>query len=312
MVNFILQHIIFFTVALALSKGKQQKEIFEMPEDLISFNTASLFALASYCAVLYRDGHKDYDCGYECSGESEGTILEKAYVAPKSKARFLISYNHRLKAIFFQSKGMQDVQEIKKGIQLVPSKLNNRKSSFGHESGIKLHSGFRKINEELRNVSMPALSQISRKYPDYKIVFVGHSLGGGIALLAAVDYYELYGNADRISVYSFGKPRIGNKAWAQYVNRLPFIERIFRMTRYGDPITLIPPKVMGYEQEGQAYQILPDETVIKCKNDPDSGESKDCSYPIWRYNQFNHSKYFELGHIYCDQEGLWQRYNVAW
>jgi hypothetical protein len=278
----------------------------QLPCGPLSIQTASLYALASYCAILYEKDHKEYDCGYECAGETEGSILALAYTEPKSMTRLLITYNHKLKTIVFQSKGMQDIKEIYKSLQIVTTKLND-KSSFGHEPGIKLHSGFRKINEELRFTSMPTLLRLSRKYPDYKIVFVGHSLGGGIALLAAVDYYELYGNADRISVYTFGKPRIGNNVWAHYVNRLPFVDRIFRMTRYGDPFTLFPPRFMGYEQEMQAYQVQSDGSFLKCKSNSNSGESDECSFPIWKYHLRAHNDYYELKAISCEQFPGWQR-----
>jgi hypothetical protein len=294
---------------VALNGESKNSEIYVLPEGLISFDTASLFALASYCAVLYEVGHKKYDCGEECAGASVGTHLQLAYIAPISKSGLLITYNHNLKSIFFQSKGMQELEEIMLGFQIVPENLNEN-SSFGHAPGIKLHPGFRKINEELRMASMPALLLLSRKYPDYKIVFVGHSLGGGLALLAAVDFYELHGNADRISVYSFGKPRIGNKEWAQYVNQLPFKDRIFRLTRYGDPLPLLPPRYLGYEQEAQGYQLQIDGRVLKCKNDINTGESRDCSFPVWEFDHTVHSHYFKLGHSSCAQSSFWQRYNI--
>ena len=41
----------------------------------------------------------------------------------------------------------------------------------------------------------------------------GHSLGGALAVLCALDLQDIYGN---INLYTFGCPRVGNAAFAQY------------------------------------------------------------------------------------------------
>jgi hypothetical protein len=279
------------------------KTPFSLPESLISFETASLFALGSYCASLYKEGNTEYNCGAECSGAANGTQLVLAYTEPKTKARMIVSYNDKLKSIFFQSKGMQDIKEMLAGFSVLQSKLNEN-IGFGKVAGIEIHSGFRTVHDELRIATMPKMLKLARDYPDYKIVFVGHSMGGALALLAAVDFFELYGYENRISVYTFGKPRVGNAVWAQYVNQLPFADRIFRLTRHGDPIVLLPPRAFGYEHEFQAYQVQDDGSVLKCDNDVNSGESNECSYPIDSFDLVVHNRYFHLGHTQCEEEGL--------
>ena len=57
------------------------------------------------------------------------------------------------------------------------------------------------------------------KFPKYKIVIVGHSLGGAMARLTQFFMLTLeqFPGAT-YECYTFGEPRSGNKAFADYMN----------------------------------------------------------------------------------------------
>lgn len=48
-------------------------------------------------------------------------------------------------------------------------------------------------------------------------LFVGHSLGGALAILAAYDVQQRWPQS-RMRVYTFGAPRVGNGAWTSVYN----------------------------------------------------------------------------------------------
>lgn len=52
------------------------------------------------------------------------------------------------------------------------------------------------------------MAQLNTKYPHKKIYITGHSLGGALALFAAV---ELSLNYTVTAVYTYGQPRVGNQ-----------------------------------------------------------------------------------------------------
>ena len=55
---------------------------------------------------------------------------------------------------------------------------------------------------------------------------VGHSLGGALSTLAALELVEIYSNMSFI-VKTTGSPRVGNKAFATYYNsKVPNTERL--------------------------------------------------------------------------------------
>lgn len=55
-----------------------------------------------------------------------------------------------------------------------------------------------------------SLRKLVRQYPDYGIIFTGHSLGGAIAAIAALEYISNKPATINIKVYTLGQPRIGN------------------------------------------------------------------------------------------------------
>ena len=48
-----------------------------------------------------------------------------------------------------------------------------------------------------------------KNYPDYAVVFTGHSLGGALANLFAINFRQKYPGKE-VKLYTFGQPRVGN------------------------------------------------------------------------------------------------------
>jgi predicted lipase len=58
-------------------------------------------------------------------------------------------------------------------------------------------------------------------YPYLPVVVTGHSLGGAIATLAAVDLVEEgIVSPGNIGVWNFGSPRVGNQIFSDYATQL--------------------------------------------------------------------------------------------
>lgn len=111
---------------------------------------------------------------------------------------------------------------------------------------------------------LPSVAEARAKYPDYEIVLVGHSLGGAVAALAGLEM-KLRGWSPRVT--TFGEPRVGNLALAQ------FIDEVFdlisddgkeeddddniayrRVTHVNDPVPLLPLEDWGYRMHaGEIY-----------------------------------------------------------
>jgi hypothetical protein len=91
-------------------------------------------------------------------------------------------------------------------------------------------------------------------HPDGQVFVTGHSLGGAIALLCAV---ELRRSGIQVAgVYTFGQPRVGNSAWAaMYEQALG--DRTFRVVNENDIVPRTPGVLMGYRHCGNEVLLLP-------------------------------------------------------
>ncbi|KAK5949171.1 hypothetical protein OHC33_009712 [Knufia fluminis] len=114
-----------------------------------------------------------------------------------------------------------------------------------------IHSGFLTSWQNTRCTILPHVEDALEKHPDYKLVLVGHSLGGAVATVAALEFqargYEPH-------VTTFGEPRLGNRELNRYIDRKfnlnatsPDDALFRRVTHVDDPVPLLPLEEWGYE-----------------------------------------------------------------
>lgn len=84
-------------------------------------------------------------------------------------------------------------------------------------------------------------------YPKTKVVLTGHSLGGALAVLCALDLHRTFNNIDHLT--TFGQPRVGNGNFANYMTNQ--IANTFRVINYADTVTHAPPSAFGFKHGGR-------------------------------------------------------------
>ncbi|EGR33622.1 mastigoneme-like protein, putative [Ichthyophthirius multifiliis] len=85
------------------------------------------------------------------------------------------------------------------------------------------------------------MKTIMSLYPSAsQINFIGANIGAAVATLAAAEYSKQYQN--KINLYTFGSPRVGNEAFVSFVNGQIKGEN-FRMTHKDDVATTIPSRL---------------------------------------------------------------------
>ncbi|KAJ5697691.1 mono and diacylglycerol lipase precursor [Penicillium malachiteum] len=99
-------------------------------------------------------------------------------------------------------------------------------------------------------------------YPDYELVVTGHSLGAGIATLAAAD---LRGSGHpSITLFAFASPRVANPALADYITAQ---NNNYRFTHINDPVPKLPLLAMGYVHVSPEYYITSPNNVTVTSDD---------------------------------------------
>lgn len=120
----------------------------------------------------------------------------------------------------------------------------------GLVDGCLVHSGFNTGYDEIAATLIDAVKKAHDANPTYKIVFTGHSLGAAMATLSAAN---LRARGYAIDIYSYGSPRVGNRAFAEFVTKQPGTEN--RLTHGNDPVPRLPPIFTNYRHTSPEYWL---------------------------------------------------------
>lgn len=121
-----------------------------------------------------------------------------------------------------------------------------------------VHMGFLESWRQARKLLLPVLKNVRSTHPGYPIQIVGHSLGGAVACLAALELKLAMGWND-VTVTTFGEPQAGNAGFVDFVDRVFELARedgqapadlekrtYRRVTHVNDPVPLLPLSEWGY------------------------------------------------------------------
>lgn len=114
---------------------------------------------------------------------------------------------------------------------------------------IVVHKGFQEALDSIWNEIDSALALLS-----CPVFYTGHSLGAALATLAA---------AKRLpqAVYTFGSPRVGNRAFVSSLGDIP----IYRTVDDKDIVTFLPPEIMGFRHAGTEHRLIAPSSVFSLR-----------------------------------------------
>ncbi|KAJ2987917.1 hypothetical protein NUW58_g4244 [Xylaria curta] len=126
-----------------------------------------------------------------------------------------------------------------------------------------VHMGFLLSWQIARDTVLPELKRLHEHYPNYAIHVIGHSLGGAVGALAALEMKAILG-WEHVNVTTFGEPRIGNAGFAEYLDAVfglqheesdPEQRAYRRITHVDDPVPLLPLSEWGYKPHSGEFFI---------------------------------------------------------
>ncbi|PLB52143.1 alpha/beta-hydrolase [Aspergillus steynii IBT 23096] len=116
-------------------------------------------------------------------------------------------------------------------------------------AGCQAHGGFYKAWQAVADDITASVKSAVDKYSGYKLVFTGHSFGAALASFAAT---ALRNDGFEIDLYSYGSPRLGNKALATYITGQG---TNYRITHTNDIVPRLPPSILGFTHFSPEYWI---------------------------------------------------------
>ncbi|XP_037049534.1 lipase-like [Bradysia coprophila] len=171
---------------------------------------------------------------------------------------------------------------------------------------IKFHFGFYVATMSLYNNVIQAIGYQLQQHPTYKLVIIGHSLGGAMARLTAFFIkinYQFPGAT--IELYTYGEPRVGNKAFADYCNSWNILSA--RCVNKNDVVPHVPPTSLlgtdllyNFYVHPQLEVWIQSDRITNCNDkfyeDPACSDISDPSYTI-----DDHINYFNVTSTVCGE-----------
>ena len=109
--------------------------------------------------------------------------------------------------------------------------------------GTRVHSGFRRALDEVWAAILPHVTDTDRM-----LVTTGHSLGAGLATLAAARLVAAGHSCD--AVYNYGSPRVGLRDFAGAYHAA-MGSKTYRVINHIDIVTRVPLLLQGYRHVGR-------------------------------------------------------------
>lgn len=181
----------------------------------------------------------------------------------------------------------------------------------GAPKALRIHSGFLVMwnSSSMAATVKAAFAELHAAHPGGTTLLLGHSMGGALAHLAALDLKIGFQLPD-VKVYTFGSPRVGNSVFASFFEE--HVSEAWRFTHGRDIVPSVPPILLGFHHVSREVWLVdvddpasggggsgpPQQRVVVCD---DSGEDPTCHNSACRLglctSVADHLVYFG-GHMY--------------
>ncbi|KAF8887329.1 lipase class 3 family protein [Infundibulicybe gibba] len=140
----------------------------------------------------------------------------------------------------------------------------------GISSSVEVHSGF--ANEQAKTATqiLAAVRTAIAAHSATHVTIVGHSLGAAIALLDGV-YLPLHIPGATFTTIGYGMPRVGNQAFANYVDAHLSLTHI---NNREDIVPIVPGRFLGYHHPSGEVHIQDSGAWVSCPGQDNT--SSDC------------------------------------
>ncbi|KAJ9089136.1 hypothetical protein DSO57_1016056 [Entomophthora muscae] len=157
----------------------------------------------------------------------------------------LMLVDHQKREVIVAFRGLTSMVNLKKSLDMKRYNLKayifDNSTRIEEARDVRVHRGFKETADSLRDYILPELKDLFQEHKDYRLQLVGHSLGGAIAtLMTIIIHQEMKFLLSRISLTTYGQPRVGNYVFAKWFNSLPVTA--IRVVNEDDSVPHLPGK----------------------------------------------------------------------
>ncbi|KAG2155976.1 Alpha/Beta hydrolase protein [Suillus bovinus] len=143
----------------------------------------------------------------------------------------------------------------------------------GVKSDVQLHSGFADEHAKTASIILKEVKSLLSKHGAKSVTLVGHSLGGALSEIECLFMTLNLPSNIAIKGVTFGKPRVGNPAWATFFDsKVPDFQRVNNRL---DFVPINPDRQLGFSHTHGEVHIVSDDDVVRCPGKCDEDDTHD-------------------------------------
>lgn len=222
----------------------------------------------TYFVNLSQSSYCIDDINFNCKTCSKD-INRLKYIIDNNGLRVLMGYHIYSKKAFISFRGSENIKNWINNVKFIMVYPYNLDLKIGIEMGF--HNLLNYIKEDIYK----NLEELVLETKNNEIMITGHSLGGALGTLFALDIL-LNNNSQYIIDYlvTFGSPRVGNKYLYNYFKNSSILNS-YRVTHANDIVPHLPLKILDYHHiKNEIWFNEDNSNYIYCDG---SGEDKKCS-----------------------------------
>ncbi|KAF8704510.1 hypothetical protein AX14_013931 [Amanita brunnescens Koide BX004] len=221
------------------------------------FTPYTWFASTGYCEPSKT---LSWTCGANC--EANPDFIPVASGGNGDSVQYwYVGYSPSLSTVIVAHQGTNpsEIEAIATDAKAFQENLDS--SLFpGISSSVEVHSGFADEQAQTATNVLSAVQSTISAHGATRVTIVGHSLGAAIALLDSV-YLPLHVSGVSFQTFTYGLPRVGNQAFANYVDANLHLTHINNME---DPVPIVPGMFLGYVHPSGEVHITDSDVWEAC------------------------------------------------
>ncbi|RXK35602.1 hypothetical protein M231_07132 [Tremella mesenterica] len=239
------------------------------PEEISSLTIPGWYATAAYCSP---EQITSWTCGAACRNLLRPTSVVIGGNGEYTP-RYFISNSNTTITIAISGTNVSSPKSY--AIDLDFPKTQVDVAVFPGADGAEVHQGFYSAFQRIALVVGPLVQGAVTGGGVDNVIVTGHSLGGALSQLMATYLQKILPQIN-VTTITFASPRVGNQAWANYVDTTEIGNNSRHIINYADDVPHVPPRDWGFVRPSGEIWIMRDgKTYRSCvgQEDPDCADS---------------------------------------
>ncbi|KAK0224462.1 Alpha/Beta hydrolase protein [Armillaria nabsnona] len=236
-----------------------------------AFSRPAFFSRVAYCSSA---SVTSFSCGAPCDAlDAQSVEILATGGDGGTVPRFVIAHDKSTNSIVVAHQGTdpQNILSILNDAEFVPTPIDTEFFPSAAGKDIEVHSGFLETFSRTASTVLATVQSALTSTGAETLVLTGHSLGAALATLDALMFKDALTNIS-IQTTTFGSPRVGNQAFADFVDASLSSGGFARITNKADPVPHLPPLALDFvHAQGEVH--LGDAGAVLCEGQENESDA---------------------------------------